>query len=357
MDYNVSMKRFISLLIFIDLVLALLPRAAVQAQAGSITTADIINSYNSMRAVRGLAPLIVDPILMATAQETAEVMALYQLHDHIGNVRGRVMAAGYGGGDTAWATENWAMGGSSFTLSALLAAWADESHMIPAVNGYYQHIGAGIAEYNGFTYYILHAAYTSNGVYETTPVSPNATQDVNAMATAYVSQIIFPVHTSTPNPGGAWLHEVRSGQSLWSIAIAYDTHIVDLQRINGMPEDDTTIYAGQKIYLPTPEIAPDVLAVTATADAAPQTTPDGSAQTLTTPLAPTPQATTGISAPRPTATAAPRANPSTPTLTAAVITASVPKSPPQVKTIAGYILIGVAGIGLLLVILGAVLKK
>lgn len=352
------MKKSFSLLLILGILLTVLPTAPAQAQT-SITTDAIINAYNSMRAARGLPPLIVDPILMATAQETAEVMALYHLHDHIGNVRGRVMAAGYGAGDTAWATENWAMGSSSFTLSMLLEAWADESHMIPAVNGYYKHVGAGIAEYDGFTYFILHAAYTSNGTYVTTPVSPNATQDPGAMATAYVSQIIYPVRTSTPNPDGPWLHEVRAGQSLWSIAIAYDTHIADLQRINGYAEDDTTIYIGQKIYLPTPQIAPDVLAATASAAAPPASPPENPAASPAAVLTPTPQptpATAVAAAPAAKVTATPRPSLTPPPPAAATPTA-IPPAAPRTKNILGYILIGVAGIGLLLVLIGAVIKK
>ena len=353
------MKKLFSMLLFIALVLVLIPRHTARAQGTPITTDGMINAYNNMRVARGLAPLIVDPILMQTAQETADLMALYHLMDHMGNARGRIIAAGYGAGDIAWATENWAMGAAD--LETLLSYWADDAHMIPAVNPYYKHVGAGIATYNGSTYYIMHAAYTSNGSYQTTPIAPDVTLDPNRLATAYVSQIIFPVHTSTPSAEGPWLHEVRSGQSLWSIAIAYDTHIIELQRVNGMALDDTTIYAGQKLWLPTPGIAPDILASTATAAVA------ASAPAA---LSPTPGAqNTGLQL-EPTATLSPTPTiraatptPKAPTPTEVSVSTATPIPPvvadsaPPSRDFIGTILIIVAGIGLLLVLAGAFIKK
>ena len=47
------------------------------------------------------------------------------------------------------------------------------------------------------------------------------------------------------------IHIVKPGQSLWSIAIAYGTHINELQRLNGFANDLTTVYTGQKLLVPT----------------------------------------------------------------------------------------------------------
>ncbi len=113
---------------------------------------------NAARVANGYPALIVHPILMGTAQWTAEYMAANHLMDHIGDVRGRVAAAGYGSGATVYATENWAMGFS--TLQQIMNAWNDYWHMLPATYPLYVHVGAGVATGPWGPYYILHAAYT-----------------------------------------------------------------------------------------------------------------------------------------------------------------------------------------------------
>ena len=132
-----------------------------QAQSGGVTAFDLIIAMNTLRASYGLPLLIEDPIINAVAQATAEIMAANNMSSHIGDVRGRIQAAGYGGGAKVWATENFAVG-SSFGLDEIMLAWSDPSHMIPAVNPAYCNIGAGVAKAaNGQTYYVLQAAYTS----------------------------------------------------------------------------------------------------------------------------------------------------------------------------------------------------
>jgi len=192
---------------FLSLVLVLLFCLApigVSAQSGDptpeVTPQDLINLMNSLRTQSGYGPLIVDPILMRTAQETADIMALNQAGGHIGDVRGRVSAAGYGAGDIPWATENFAVGPS--TIDRIQQVWADPDHMRPAVNPNYEHIGAGVAEYNGRVYYIVHAAYTSNSVYQPGGAgntdSSGTTEDPGTAVGGGISQVIYPVETSTP---------------------------------------------------------------------------------------------------------------------------------------------------------------
>lgn len=88
-------------------------------------------------------------------------MAANHMTWHIGDVRGRLAAAGYGGGAQVWATENFAMG-TSYSIDQIMLVWADEAHMIPAVKPAYCNVGAGVARSdNGFTYYVLQAAYVA----------------------------------------------------------------------------------------------------------------------------------------------------------------------------------------------------
>jgi LysM repeat protein len=217
---------------------------------------DLINLINGMRVAQGLPALTVNNILMATAQETSDIMAINDLHAHIGDVRGRVMAAGYGGGAIAWATENFAIG--PMTIDQIQQVWADPDHMIPVVNANYKDIGAGVTTMNGRVWYIIHAAYVSGGTYvQNTPI-PGSTAEYSTPA---VSQIIIPVHTTTPNQEGAVVHDVQSGQALWSIAIAYGTKIEELVRLNNLSSKDPIIYVGQKLlifeakFTPTPTFA------------------------------------------------------------------------------------------------------
>src|SRR5512146_2828116 len=108
-----------------------------------LTPAQLIALINRLRTGRGLRALIVDPILMSTAQSTADIMAAYSMTGHIGDVRGRVIAAGYGAGDIAWATENFAVLPPEATASDILSIWSDELHMKPMADPNYKHIGAG----------------------------------------------------------------------------------------------------------------------------------------------------------------------------------------------------------------------
>ena len=205
---------------------------------------------NTLRVAHGLPALIEDPIVNAVAQVTAETMAVNNMSWHIGDVRGRIAAAGYGGGSTVWATENFAVGRMS--IDQIMQAWADPDHMRPAVNPAYCHVGAGVAQADdGRYYYILQAAYTSEhacGEYiSPVPSNPGGT---NPNPAPPVSQIIIPVKLATPDADGKIYHIVRSGQSFWAIAIAYQVTIRDLEIWNNLSRD-ISLSVGQKLFIPS----------------------------------------------------------------------------------------------------------
>ena len=235
------------------LVLTAIPGLAFQGEAPEpeITPYDLINAMNSARMGNGLPALTVSDILMGTAQATAEIMAANHMTGHIGDVKGRVMAAGYGGGQDAWATENIMSGPVS--LETIMMAWSDDLHMIPARNPNYCHIGAGIAESDGVVYYVLHAAYTSmnacgSGVSTTT----NTVQTPVAAATSSISQWVIPVEVATPGEDGYLVHIVKSGQTLWAIAEAYGVTLEDIMNMNYyISPENQDIYIGQRVYIPT----------------------------------------------------------------------------------------------------------
>src|ERR1051325_8669309 len=171
---------------------------------------DLILAMNTLRVSYGLPALVEDPIVDAVAQSTAATMAANNMSWHIGNVRGRIAAAGYGAGGTVWATENFAIGYGNTGIDEIMAMWADPDHMLPAVTPAYCNIGAGTAQTSdGRTYYILQAAYVSGqacGSSSPSTSSGGTTQPGSIVNP--VSQIIIPVKVATPDADGKIYHTV-----------------------------------------------------------------------------------------------------------------------------------------------------
>lgn len=335
-----TMRKIAALLFFLIIALTA-PNWPVFAQIETpppeVTPQDIINAINSARDARGYKPLQVNAILMSTAQQTAEIMAANQMGGHIGDVRGRVWQAGYGAGDTPWATENFLIG--PLPLETILMAWSDDVHMIPIANPNYCHIGVGIAESGDSVYYVLHAAYTSNHACNTgaaaktpgkgTPNPTAATIDPNPM-----SQWIFPVRTVTPQNNGWAIHTVQQGQTLWSIAMAYGAKEIAIINANALSPDNPMIYSGQKLFIP----------VTLTpASPTPDHTQTAPATSVATP-APSRVAAVSLPllTPQSTSTSQPPAN--------------SPAQAPRDRTIT-IALVAAFGLGCALIMLGIVLKK
>ncbi len=219
----------------------ILPAPANQASAY-----DLIIAMNTLRISYGLPALVEDPIINAVAQSTAATMAANNMSWHIGDVRGRLAAAGYGNGGTVWATENFAMSSNGMGIDEIMAVWADADHMRPAVDATYCNVGAGVAQANGRTYYVLQAAYVSGqecGSSSSGGTSPSDT------GSGIVSQLIMPVKISTPDADDKIYHVVQAGQSFWSIAIAYQISINDLETWNNLSRN-TPLNAGQRLFIP-----------------------------------------------------------------------------------------------------------
>ena len=222
--------------------------APLQASANAY---ELIAAMNSLRVSNGYPALIEDSIINAVAQATAEFMAAYEMSWHIGDVRGRIAAAGYGGGGTVWATENFAVG-TDMSIDEIMVVWDDPDHMRPATVAAYCHVGAGVAKAaNGMTYYVLQAAYTSEhacGEYnysgDTGDTGDSGSSDSG------VSQLIIPVQTVTPDADGKLYHVVASGQSFWAIAIAYHVTIHDLEVWNNLSRD-VPLRVGQRLFIPS----------------------------------------------------------------------------------------------------------
>src|SRR5688572_3810019 len=214
-----------------------------------VSAYELILAMNTLRVSYGLPALIEDPIVNAVAQSTAATMAANNMSWHIGNVRGRIAAAGYGGGGTVWATENFAVSSGGMGIDEIMAAWADPDHMRPAVNPAYCHVGAGAAQTSdGRIYYVLQAAYVGGQECgSSSPSSPGAAPQPGVVPG--VSQLIIPVKIATADAEGKVFHEVRAGQSFWSIAIAYQITIRDLEVWNNLSRN-IPLRAGQRLFIP-----------------------------------------------------------------------------------------------------------
>ena len=245
-------------------------RSSVKAQpqpvplSAEITANDLLQLVNGLRTAHGLPALTINSTLMSTAQSTAQQMADQKLSWHIGATSDRVKAAGYGGSATVWATENFATG-TDVSIEWIQQVWADDWHMIPMTNPIYCDLGAGVATAaDGTVYYVVHAAYTSTrycGEYigpggKTLPTIQAETQVAGgetpeAVPTEIASNWIEPVITVTPNINGELVHEVKSGQNLWTIATIYETTVELIKQLNGMSWE--TVYVGDYLLIPTPE--------------------------------------------------------------------------------------------------------
>lgn len=246
--------RFLRLCLFIVLGMGIFHHPqAVQADdiqpapSYQVSAYDLIIAMNTLRVSYGLPALMEDPIVNAVAQSTAATMAANNMSWHIGNVRGRLAAAGYGNGGTVWATENFAMSSGGMGIDEIMAVWADPDHMRPAVEPAYCHVGAGVAEANGRIYYVLQAAYVSGQ--ECGSSSPSSGLTPQAGASNPISQLIIPVKIATPDANGKVYHVVQAGQSFWSIAIAYQITIQDLETWNNLSRT-APLQAGQRLFIP-----------------------------------------------------------------------------------------------------------
>jgi LysM repeat protein len=231
------------------------PPQAVQADelhpapSKQVSAYELILAMNTLRVSYGLPALIEDPIVNAVAQSTAATMAANNMSWHIGDVRGRIAAAGYGGGGIVWATENFAVSSGGMGIDEIMAAWADPDHMRPAVNPAYCHVGAGAAQTSdGRIYYILQAAYVSGQECGSASPSPGGTPQPGIVPNP-VSQLIIPVKIATADAEGKIFHDVQAGQSFWSIAIAYQITIRDLEVWNNLSRT-IPLRAGQRLFIP-----------------------------------------------------------------------------------------------------------
>ncbi|HSL31073.1 MAG TPA: CAP domain-containing protein [Anaerolineales bacterium] len=245
--------------------------ATPQVQAGAArrpalasSPVELVNAVNALRASHGLPPYMINPILMATAQAQADFLALTGTMTHAGpggiGLTDRLLAAGYPlAGDLSlggFRSENITGGPESMPAEAAVQRWTgDALHLTTMVSPDLTEIGAGVAVHNARVYYVIDCALPTTDRLPLPPASPVG--------------IIFPVSTSTPDAEGNVIHEVKPGQSLWQIAITYETKIDEIKRLNHLP--DTNIYPGARLLIRSGVAVTATLATLAAPPTAPPT--------------------------------------------------------------------------------------
>jgi uncharacterized protein YkwD len=257
------MKQFRKLLLIPFLAAGLLLPRAVQAQPleshNHQTASDVIDEVNDLRAEQGLPPYVINPILMRIAQSHADYQASTGIVTHYGENGSRpyqrALDAGYPvAGDLStggFFSEN-VDAGRNLSASDVVAGWrADSLHLNTMISADLEDMGVGVAIADGVTYYTLVAGKAS----ETAVLASSSPATVGGnpfTSTTGTPSTLQPLATNTITEDGTVYHIVQPNEALWSIALAYETTIDELKRLNRLVTDD--IFEGQKLVISKQEV-------------------------------------------------------------------------------------------------------
>ena len=247
------------------------PRLRPPRQEGTSTPvlvapfpAEIIEAVNNLRLQHGLNPLMVSDVLMEVAASQANALAASK--GSIGHERPCGMTLGQEllvkgfplWGDLSmdgYRSENW---GTAMTAQDAISMWlGDDLHANTMLSPDLSDIGAAVAVSDQI-YIVLETALgtpsrqhqgTAYDILTGIPMTQSACMGWSTQSAGYVdlSQYSVPVALSTARPDGDVLHEVKYGQTLWSIAIEYGTTIEQLKRLNNLTDD--TVIQGWKLLV------------------------------------------------------------------------------------------------------------
>jgi len=229
-------------------------------QQNQPTASELIDAVNSLRLAYGLPTLGINPILMQVSQSQAD----YLLETEGGSGHSRangmsltdqLLSMGYPlAGDLSlggYRSENFDFGTNKSIQEAIQDWLGDDAHTNTMLSPNYFDIGGGVAiGKDGNVYFVIDTArHTSSGRQQDyTPEAGGTTvTGVTVNGTPGVDQFMVPVTLSTPNSGGLVIHDVKYGQTLWSIAIAYKTTIQEIRNLNDLPSND--IFSDQKLLI------------------------------------------------------------------------------------------------------------
>ena len=249
-----------SSLALLALTFSLLPPKGVSAnplpqetQVAPATAAEVIEAVNQLRIANGLLPLNTHPVLMQVAQWEANAIA----GGAPGHTRPNgltlgqwLLSLGYPlSGDLSldgYRSENWIAANSA--QQAIQMWLGDSPHTNTMLSPDRSDIGAAIAV-SDQTYIVLETALQTNSgemQYDAHKILTAIAQGGSVSgADSSVPQYIIPVKRSTAQPNGDVTHKVQYGQSLWSIAVTYNTTIDQIRAWNISLTESSDIYEGQ----------------------------------------------------------------------------------------------------------------
>lgn len=219
---------------------------------------DVIAEVNSLRAENNLIPYQVNSILMGIAQDHAEYLASTGVVTHYGadgsRPYQRAIGAGYSvAGDLSnggFFSEN-VQSGADLSASGVVDIWkSDSAHLDAMLSADLKDIGVGVAITDGITYYVLDVGLSSAAAL-VSPLPTGSGGDPFAVSTS-TSSTFQSLATSTALDDGSVYHIVQENEALWSIALAYDTTIAKLKKLNRLPSDE--IFVGQKLLISKTEV-------------------------------------------------------------------------------------------------------
>lgn len=225
------------------------------ARAQGDPASEIVWRVNALRATYGVPAYQVDAALTAAAQAQAAWSAANTHFGHDGpggsTPLDRALAAGYGGGEVAFAIENVAYGTINLnTPEMVVTMWqGDWGHLNAMISADYEHIGVGYAEGEEFNWFVMMVGWVGEkaSTGETAAVEPT---------TAPSSSDYFTFTVSTPGEDGAIYHAVQSGQAAWTIAVKYGIPLADLLALNGLTEN-AWLHPGDILVIREPEPVTD----------------------------------------------------------------------------------------------------
>ncbi len=222
------------------------------------TPAEIINAVNALRISYGIAPLTAHSVLMQIAQTEVNGIAGYGGHWRPANMSlGQwMMSLGYPlSGDLSldgYRSENWV---TASTAEDAINAWLmDDPHTNTMLSTERSDIGAGVSTDGEQIFVVIETALqTRSG-----QLQSNALPTLTALAGVpqntnpnFIndgsSQYMMPIALNTAMPNGDVFHEVKYGQTLWSIAVNYHTTIKQIQQWNNLQSN--IINEGQKLLV------------------------------------------------------------------------------------------------------------
>lgn len=224
--------------------------------SGGPSPYDVIAAVNQVRASNGLPAYTINGALMAAAQAHSDYQASIGSTTHSGSggsdVKGRALAAGYGGGSDVSVVEN-IYGGMNASAQQAVSWWQGDSlHLNTLLSTRHTEAGAGVAVAGGVVYFTLDVGQVSgNPLPAITAVSSGtgATPASGATAVDYTSGVIV----STPNLDGSVTHKVQAGEALWTIAAVYKISVDELKQLNGL--NSNFLKEGQELIIKSAGVA------------------------------------------------------------------------------------------------------